>query len=162
MLSADSIKGKKLVHTATLSCERVPKTCSLTPKNHNHNNVLILYDTLKLYLHCSSLISTESKKTFQIQCSLVVKIFQRIFRWTHFPFENFPQCKKVRNSTKKNLKPTKIGQNPIEYLLSTCPKSKNFAEWRVAAKFYILRKRSEQRSNSNQTSVFRSSAPLLS
>ena len=40
--------------------------------------------------------------------------------------------------------------------------TKNFGEWRGAAKFYMLRKRSEQRSNSNQTSVFRTSETLLS
>ena len=39
--------------------------------------------------------------------------------------------------------------------------TKKFGEWRGAANFYMLTKRSEQRSNSNQTSAFRTSPPLL-
>ena len=41
-------------------------------------------------------------------------------------------------------------------------RSPKYQEWRGAAKFYMLRNRSEQRSNSNQTSAFLTSAPLLS
>ena len=40
--------------------------------------------------------------------------------------------------------------------------TKNFGEWRGAAKFYMLMKRSKQRSNTNQTSIFQTSSALLS
>ena len=69
-----------------------------------------------------------------------------------FPIENLgPSLSVFIDSNKAKYQVQNLNTDKV--------KAKNvgvqcFGEWRGAAKFYMLRKRSEHRSNSNQTSVF--------